>query len=618
MNDDSRLPPLIPREILFGNPERAMPQIAPDGRTLAYLAPRDGVLNVWVRPVERDEPRPITHDTDRGVRVYFWAHDGDHILYLQDVGGDENWRLYSVHVERAEVTDLTPFEKVQVQILTHDRRHPHELLLAINKEDERHHDVYHLDLRTRELRMVAKNPGNVVSWVADRDLNVRVATVATADGGLDLLTRDPDDAAWRTLVQWTPEDALTSGPIGTTLDGRALYAIDSRAWNAGRLVRIDLGSGDVDVLAEDPRYDVGHVMLHPDTREVQLVEFYKARAEYRVLDESIDRTIDVIRKLNRGDFQVSSRDHADDIWIVTFTEDDRPVSHYAVDRRRDEGWFLLTTRPRLAQFSLATMEPISFEARDGLEVHGYLSIPPGAEPRNLPLVLNVHGGPWHRDVWGYDPESQWLANRGYACLQVNFRGSTGYGKDFLNAGDREWGGRMHDDLVDAVRWAVERGVADANRVGIYGGSYGGYASLVGATMTPELFACAVDIVGPSNLITFIETIPPYWSSYLAMLQQRVGNPETDADFLRDRSPLTHVQNVRVPLLIAQGANDPRVKQSESEQIVAAMEERGIDHEYLLYPDEGHGFAKPENRLHFYARAEQFLAKHLGGRFEPCD
>jgi dipeptidyl aminopeptidase/acylaminoacyl peptidase len=427
--------------------------------------------------------------------------------------------------------------------------------------------------------------------------------------------RDGGDGEWHSLVRWSAEDALTSWPAAFTKDGRSLYLVDSRDANAARLVTLELASSQVDVLAGDPQYDVSSAVVHPDTREIQMVAFTRARREWEVLDATIREDIEEIRKLNPGDFAIHSRTHADDAWIVEFLEDDRPVSYYGFDRRTREGRFLFHTRPALAEYTLAKVEPVSFESRDGLTIHGYLTSPRGATREKLPLVLNVHGGPWHRDTWGYDPEAQWFANRGYACLQINYRGSTGYGKRFLNAGNREWGGKMHDDLVDAIQWIVRRDVADPERIAIYGGSYGGYAALVGATFTPDLFCCAVDIVGPSSLITFIETIPPYWSSYLAMLHQRVGEPEKDREFLESRSPLFHVDNIAVPMLIAQGANDPRVKQSESEQVVAAMREKGIDHEYMLFPDEGHGFAKPENRLKFYAVAERFLAEHLGGRYE---
>jgi dipeptidyl aminopeptidase/acylaminoacyl peptidase len=620
---DTGLPPLIPREVLFGNPQRASAQLSPDGTRLTWLAPLDGVLNVWLSDAAGAGARPVTHDTDRGVRFYTWAHDNRHILYLQDVGGDENWRLHQVDPESGLDDDLTPYPGVQVQLVAHDRRRPHELLVAMNREDERLHDVYHLDLRTRALTMVEQNPGDVSGWVADRDLVVRGAVATTPDGGSILRIRDGADAPWRDLVVWDSADALSSGPVGFTGDGMALHLLDSRQVNATRLLRLDLATDGVRVIAEDRRYDVSGVIAHPETREAQLVAFTRARQEWAVLDEALAADVAALRALNPGDFDIVDRTHADDRWVVAFTQDAGGVSYWIYDRGRRSGSFLFHTRPDLAQYTLAEMRPIELTSRDGWRLEGYLTLPalpPLPSLRSLPslpLVLNVHGGPWHRDVWGYDPEAQWFANRGYACLQVNFRGSTGYGKDFLNAANREWGGRMHDDLVDAVRWAVEQGYADPARVAIYGGSYGGYAALVGATFTPDLFRCAVDIVGPSNLITFIETIPPYWSTFLAMLKERVGDPETEPDFLRSRSPLTHVERLRIPLLIAQGANDPRVKQSESEQIVGALEAKGIPHEYLLFPDEGHGFAKPENRLKFYAAAERFLAEHLGGRYEPA-
>ncbi len=610
-----RLPSLIPRAVLFGNPERADPQVSPDGKTLAFIAPLDDVLNVWVGEIYGDDFRPVTRDTDRGIRVYFWAHDGRHLLYLQDVGGDENWRLHKVCLEDGTIEDLTPFENVQVQIVAHDKHHPAELLIGMNKEDVRLHDVYHLDLTTNALTRVAKNPGSVLGWVADADFSVRAAVTSTPEGGSDLLVRDSEENDWRTFVRWNAEDSLSSWPLGFTLEGGRLYVADSRNVNAGRLVTIDIASGEAEVIAQDPQYDVSSAVVHPDTREIQMVAFTRSRREWLVLDGAIQQDILTIRQLSDGDFAIHSRSHDDHTWIIEFIGDAQPVSYYAYDRSTQAGRLLFQTRPALSAYTLASMEPVSFVSRDDLTIYGYLTLPVGVPAVQRPLVLNVHGGPWHRDTWGYDPEAQWFANRGYACLQVNFRGSTGYGKDFLNAGNREWGGKMHDDLVDAVKWAVDRGIADAERLAIYGGSYGGYAALVGATFTPDLFKCAVDIVGPSSLTTFINTIPPYWSSYLAMLHDRVGNPETDAEFLASHSPITFVDRIRIPMLIAQGANDPRVKQAESEQIVAVMREKGIDHEYMLFPDEGHGFAKPENRLRFYAVAERFLARHLGGRWE---
>jgi dipeptidyl aminopeptidase/acylaminoacyl peptidase len=356
-------------------------------------------------------------------------------------------------------------------------------------------------------------------------------------------------------------------------------------------------------------------MVHPDTYEPQAVSFTKDRQEWKVLDESIKADFDAVTKLDHGDFSVYDRDDADRTWLIGFTKDDGPVSYYAYDREGKKGTFLFVSRPVLQKYTLARMEPISFTSRDGLTIHGYITYPPGKTKTNLPMVLNVHGGPWARDTWGYNGEAQWLANRGYACLQINFRGSTGYGKDFVNISDKEWGGKMHNDLVDGVKWAVDKGIAYPKKIAIYGGSYGGYAALVGATFTPDLFCCAVDIVGPANLVTWITSVPPYWATFRTILYQRIGNPETEEEFLKSRSPLYKVDQIKIPMLIAQGANDPRVPQEESKQIVEALKKNGIDYEYLLFPDEGHGFARPENRLKFYAAAEKFLAKHLGGRFE---
>ncbi|WP_166179477.1 S9 family peptidase [Rubrobacter tropicus] len=609
--------PLIPREVLFGNPERVSPRLSPDGERLAFLAPKDGVLNVWVGPVGAPigggEFEAVTDDRRRGIRLFFWAEDDEHIVYLQDEGGDENWRIHAVRPATKEDRDLTPFDNVQAQILEKSRHFPDSLLVALNRENPELHDAYRLTLSTGELDLVAKNPGDVVGWVADKDFEVRAAMAATPDGGFDLLLREGEE--WRQFLSWDKEDALSSGPVGFAEDAGKMYLLDSRGANAARLVLLDLESGETEALVEDPRYDVSEVMVHPETHAVQAAAVQRARTEWILLDEKLRGDFESIKNLGRGDFTVTSRDRSDENWLVAVNSDEGGASYFAYDRQTRRGGHLFDARPDLAEYTLAKMEPVSFTSRDGLDVEGYLTLPPGVEPKNLPMVLNVHGGPWARDGWGYDPEAQWFANRGYACLQVNFRGSTGYGKEFLNAGNKEWAGKMHDDLVDAVAWAVDRGVADPEKVAIYGGSYGGYAALVGATFTPDLFRCAVDIVGPSNIITLIESVPPYWKPLIATFTERVGNPETEADFLKSRSPLFFVDNIKIPLLIAQGANDPRVKQAESEQIVAAMKERGIDHEYLLFEDEGHGFARPENRLKFYAAAEEFLAKHLGGRTE---
>jgi dipeptidyl aminopeptidase/acylaminoacyl peptidase len=610
---------LIPRSVLFGNPERISPRISPDGTRLAWIAPRDGVLNVWVAPIGPDgvdwaAAQAVTEDTDRGVRVFSWARDGRHVLYLQDVGGDENWRLYDVDLVDMSRRDLTPFEGIHANIIATSKRRRTEVLVGINADNPQLHDVYRLDLETGSLVKEITNPG-YAGWEADQDLVVRGAIAPLPDGGFDLLVRDSAAGDWRTLMTISAEDVTSSDVLCFSGDGASLYMISAADANTGRLIRIDLATGASSVLAEDPVADVAGAMVHPDTCEPQIAIVLKDRMSYTVLDPSVEEDFKAVRALHPGDPMMAGRDEADRTWLIGFTNDAGPVPYYLYDRATRTGSFLFEHQPALSSYTLAAMEPFSFKARDGLEVRGYVTFPPGLGRSGLPAVLNVHGGPQVRDMWGYDPEAQWLANRGYLCVQVNYRGSTGYGKAFVAAGDREWGGKMHDDLVDAVSYVAAAGWADPSRVAIYGGSYGGYAALVGAAFTPDVFCCAVDIVGPSNLKTLLETIPPYWAPMIAQLYRRVGNPETDEEFLWSRSPLSRARDIRIPLLIAQGANDPRVKQAESEQIVAALVEAGIEHEYMLFPDEGHGFAKPENRIKFYTAAERFLARYLGGRFE---
>ncbi len=610
---------LIPRRVLFGNPERVLPRISPDGTRLAWIAPHEGVLNVWVAPVGDDgvdwaAARVVTDDTDRGIRVYAWAHDGRHVLYLQDSGGDENWRLHDVNLSTMQRRDLTPFEGVRTELIAAEKKFPTEILVGLNRDNPELHDVYRLNLIDGELVKEEENPG-FIDWVADTQLIVRASIAPQPDGGIVLMVRDGRGEEWRPLLTVPAEDAMTSGPIAFSEDGLSMLALSSVGADTGGLVRIDVATGDTQLLARDPDTDVTGVRLNPDTREPQIVMFEKDRVEYQVLDRSVDADLAAIRVLNPGDPVFADADDADETWLVAFSNDTSAASYYSYDRRTRRGSFLLNTRPELGQYELAPMEPFTFTARDGLTIHGYATFPPGAPRTGLPMVLLVHGGPWARDSWAFDAEAQWLANRGYLAVQVNFRGSTGYGKAFVNAGNREWGGKMQDDLTDAVGYVLGQGWADPARVAIFGGSYGGYASLAGAAFTPDLFCCAVDIVGPSNLKTLIETIPPYWAPMIAQFHTRVGDPDKDAEFLWSRSPLARARDIRIPLLIAQGANDPRVKQAESEQIVTALTEAGIEHEYMLFPDEGHGFAKPENRLRFYAAAERFLARYLGGRAE---
>src|SRR5581483_6729985 len=571
--------PLVPREILFGNPEKVQPRISPDGKRLAYIAPVNGVLNVWVGEIgaPQDTFGPVTNDTDRGIRAYFWGQDNARILYVQAVGGDENWRLYDVELASGTTRDLTPFEGVQAQLIAEEKQFPTELLVGLNKDNPQLHDVYHLDLETGELEQVLQNPG-IVGFVADGELRVRAGLQPRPDGGMNLVGRRPGATAeqWEVFLEVDSDDALGTAPIGFTADGNSLYLLSSVDANASRLLRVDLGTGVATVLAEDPRYDVSGVMSNPDTKEIQMVSFTKARVEHVVIDPSIVDDMNDIAAIQPGDFTFLGRDHADRTWLIAFTVDDGPVAYYAWDRDMKKATFLFHHQPALSDYRLAHMEPFAYEARDGLEIQGYLTFPPELERRDLPAVLMVHGGPWARDSWGLNAEAQWLANRGYVAIQVNFRGSTGYGKDFVNAGNKQWAAAMHDDLIDAVNFVVKQGWVDPARVAISGGSYGGYAALVGATFTPDVFCCAVDVVGPSNLKTLIESIPPYWAPIVAQFHERVGNPETEAEQLWERSPLSKVDQIRIPILVAQGANDPRVKQAESEQIVAAMQEKGID------------------------------------------
>jgi dipeptidyl aminopeptidase/acylaminoacyl peptidase len=611
---------LIPRSVLFGNPERTSPRISHDGSRLGWIAPKDGVLNVWVAPIDESDgvdwaaARAVTDDTDRGIRTFGWAWDGRHLLYVQDVGGDENWRLYDVDLVTGERRDLTPFEKIHAQIIGSSKRRPTEVLVGMNADNPQLHDVYRLDLVTGNLVKEIENPG-YAGWLADEDLVVRCALAPLPDGSLDVLVRDSASADWRTLLTIPAEDVTSSDVVSFSGDGRSLVMISAAGADTGRLTRVDLATGATTVLAEDPEADVAGAVLDPDTRDPQIVMILKDRMTYVVLDPSVEDDLKAIRGLHPGDPMFLGRDEADQTWLVGFNVDAGSLTFYMYDRASKSGRLLFEARPALSSYTLAAMEPFSFTARDGLEIHGYVTFPPGQGRSSLPAVLDVHGGPQVRDSWGYNPEAQWFANRGYLCVQVNYRGSTGYGKAFVAAGDREWGGKMHDDLIDAVSYITGHGWADPSRVAIYGGSYGGYAALVGAAFTPDVFRCAVDIVGPSNLKTLLETVPPYWAPMIAQLYRRVGNPETDAEFLWSRSPLSRARDIRIPLLIAQGANDPRVKQAESEQIVAALTEAGIEHEYLLFPDEGHGFAKPENRIRFYTAAERFLARYLGGRYE---
>jgi dipeptidyl aminopeptidase/acylaminoacyl peptidase len=616
--------PLIPRRVFFDEPERSDVRLSPDGARIAFLAPLDGVANVWVGDIAaivRDPAaaRPVTRDRGRGVRTYHWAYDGVHLLYLQDDGGDEDWRLHRVDLETGEDVDLTPLPGVQARIVHLSPRHPGSVLVGLNDRDPAWHDPHLLDLRTGERRLVCENPG-FSRLVCDDELRVRLGERVTDDGGTEWSTPEGDD--WRPFLRVGLEDGLTTEVRGFDADGATLYLADSRGRDTAALVAVDLATGSATVLAEDPRADVGDVLWHPLTRRPQAADLGAERSAWRVLDPDVAADLKLLEDETRGDLAVVSRTLDDALWVATDTVDDGPTRFLLVDRAANAPRPLFVDRPALEGLPLAAMRPVTVAARDGLPLVGYLTRPvagagAGGDGPD-PLVLLVHGGPYGRDHWGYHPLHQWLANRGYAVLSVNFRGSTGFGKAFVNAGDREWGAKMQDDLHDAVAWAVGQGVADPERVAIMGGSYGGYATLAGLTFTPEAFACGVDIVGPSNLVTMVETIPPYWRSLIEVDAKRVGDARTEEGraFLWSRSPLAVADRIRRPLLIGHGANDPRVARAESDEIVAVMGANGIPVTYVVFPDEGHGFVRPPNRLAFRAVTEAFLGAVLGGRVEP--
>lgn len=608
---------LIPRDVFFGNPERASARFSPDGKYLSFVAPRDGVLNVWVAPADKPaDARPVTADTKRGVRQYFWAHDGKHLLYLQDVGGDEDFHLYRVDVAADKTTDLTPGKKLRATVQEVSHRRPNEVLVGLNDRDPRYHDLYRFDLAAGTKELVQKNDG-YAGFVTDDDFRVRLAVRMTPDGGTEYL--EPDDkGGWKPFESVGMADSLTTRPVFLDKLGTTVYTLDSRGRDTAGVFAVDLKTRAKKLLAEDPRSDAGGFLVHPTENTLQAVSFTRGRTEWKFLDESVKADYDALRKVADGDVSVSSRTTDDKLWLVAFLMDDGPVRFYRYDRPAKKATYLFSHRRDLEGWKLAKMRPVEIKSRDGLDLVCYLTVPAGTEAgKPGPMVLLVHGGPWARDSWGMNPYHQFLANRGYSVLSVNFRGSTGFGKTFLNAGNREWAGKMHDDLIDAVNWAVKERVADPKRVAIMGGSYGGYSTLVGLTFTPDTFACGVDIVGPSNLQTLLKTIPPYWAPMKQQFATRVGDPDTDAGrkLLAERSPLSRAGAITKPLLIGQGANDPRVKQAEADQIVSAMRGKDIPVTYVLFPDEGHGFARPENSGAFNAVAEAFLAKHLGGRYE---
>jgi len=616
--------PLIPRSALFGNPTRTQARLSPDGKHISYIAPRDGVLNVWVAPFGKlAEAKPVTGDTRRGIRQHFWSFDNQHVLYLQDQGGDENWRVHSADIATGKDIDLTPIDGVQAQVIGVSARRPGFVLVGLNDRKPEWHDLYEIEIATGERQLVLQNDQEFGGFLEDGGLAPRIAVKPGAEYD-EMFVRNAR-GGWDSLMKYGPEDTAATGPLVVEGEGTTALIRSSVGRDTAALVRVDLGSGAQTVIAASDKADVASVWIEPLSHKPQAWSANYLVDTLTALTPLVQKDIDLLTKALGPQFDVVSRTLDDRKWIVVVDDPVSALSSHLYDRDSGSVVKLFDQRPALAGAPLAPMTPLEIESRDGLTLVSYLTLPKGSDADGdgrpeapLPLVLNVHGGPWARDAYGFDPEHQWLANRGYAVLSVNYRGSIGFGKKFVNAGNLEWAAKMHDDLIDAVDFAVREKITTTDSVAIYGGSYGGYATLVGLTFTPDRFACGVDIVGPSNLATLLASIPPYWKAFFEQLAQRVGDPRTPEGrkLLDERSPLTRVAAIAKPLLIMQGANDPRVKQAESDQIVAAMKAKDLPVTYVLYPDEGHGFARPQNRTSAYAISEGFLAKCLGGRYQP--
>lgn len=604
------IPPLIPRRVLFNNPDHASVQLSQDGHYLAYLAPLEGVLNIWYYTVNDPTPIPLTHDTHRGIRAYGWCED--HIIYLQDQGGDENWQLFKINITTKHITCLTK-AGVHAQIIASSPDHPHHVIIRLNDRHAELHDYYRLDISTGQKTLILENPG-YGGVVFDNNLALRFAMEIQPDGGLKLLSFRNN--TWHPYDIIGPEDALTTSIIGFTKDNESMYMLDSRTSDTSVLKCIHIQTKEETILATDARADGADFLMHPLHKTPQAYGVNYLRKTWQFFDSDFEKDFHFLKTITQGDIEIVSRTLDDITWIVAFMKDDAPVAYYLFNRTQQKATFLFYNRSDLKKYNLQPMEAFEIKTRDGLTMPCYMT---KATPFPGPLVLNIHGGPRARDTWGYDPLHQWLANRGYSVMSINYRGSMGFGKDFMNKGNGEWGRAMHEDIIDAAEWAIENGFAKRNEIAIMGGSYGGYATLVGLTSTPDYFACGVDLVGVSNLETFVTSIPPYWRPVRDVLKVMLGvdfELELAKDFLRERSPLTHCHRITKPLLIGHGANDPRVKQAESDQIVKALLDKNIPVIYLVYPDEGHGFARAPNRLSFYAITEAFLAKVLKGRCEP--
>ncbi len=605
---ESAIPPEIPLRDFFRNPETAAYQLSPSGDSIAFLKSVDSRMNVWIQPRAGGDAKQITHVKDRDVAGYFWKGD-KYIAYLKDNGGDENFHVYVAASDGSQERDLTPFDGVRADIIDDLRDNPTEMIVALNKRKKEIFDAFRLNVVDGELQLVAQNPGSITDWVTDHDGNVRVG-ISTDGVNTSLLYRKTDKDPWKTIIITSFKEKFT--PEFFTFDNENLYGISNIGRDKAAAVTFDLDGGkEAKVLYENPEVDVA-ALTYSRKRKVLLTASYSTWKEQRkFFDPVIERIFKTVQEKVPG-FELGfvSTNKDEDLFVVRAVNDrTRPV-FYLYDVKSGDLTKLAESAPWLKADDLAEVKPIEYKSRDGLTIRGYLTLPKGRVSKNLPVVVNPHGGPWARDQWGFDPETQFLANRGFAVLQMNFRGSTGYGRKFWEAGFKQWGRTMQDDITDGVNWLIDQGIADPKRVAIYGGSYGGYAVLAGITRTPDLYAAAVDYVGVSNLFTFMNTIPPYWKPMLDMFHEMVGDPEKDKQLFQENSPVLNADKIKTPLFVAQGAKDPRVNINESNQIVDALKKRDVDVEYMVKENEGHGFHNEENRFAFYEAMEKFLEKHL--------
>lgn len=619
------LPELISVEDFFSPPERTAAKISPDGTRIAFLAPWKNRLNVWIQDLDRNaSPRCVTADETRSVYIYSWTDDPRWLLYMQDNGGDENFHVYRIDLDNpdAAAVDLTPFPGARASFDLVKGR-PGKAIVQTNNRDPQLIDAYELDIATGELTLLAENPGNVIMWLCAPNGDLFTNTL-TADGDVEISQWDSATASLRSIKVYDGTDyPVGIFPVAISPDGTGIWLGSNEGSDRARLVRIDVATGTETEVDSHPTFDLGNQMVLPSpfilserTGELVGARYYGERQVIHPLDANFGAVLENLTKLSDGDLGAISSDDSGQRWVVNFTHDHDPWATYLYDHATGESRLLFRPYPNLNSDSLAPMTPVTIPSRDGLDLHSYLTLPVGVDATDLPMVLLVHGGPWSRDCWGFQPDVQMLANRGYAVLQVNFRGSTGYGKAFTKAAIGEFAGKMHDDLIDAVDWAVKQGYADRDKVAIFGGSYGGYAALVGVTFTPDVFAAAIDYVGISSLANFMRTLPnvarPFLATNWHLYVGDHNDPAQEADMLA-RSPITKVDQIRTPLLVVQGANDSRVVQAESDNLVEALRKRGVEVEYMVKEDEGHGFLNPDNQIDMYHAVERFLAEHLGGR-----